>query len=220
MPARSAVYALDDATRAALNQRIVSAGFGGYAAHAAWLAELGHPTITVRVLQRYGSRLRREREENAARLRETTAAAVARIQASSAMAKEMQRLHADDPLAVPKQAAIMTMARAYELAAQEGIDAKTLQGLARTVNESLRTIAAVRSEREAEDRLAAAGAAVFSRARRSGLSEEVAAALQQEVVQGGVRDKPEPGMSEEVLARIDRHLMPDPAREDRRDGGS
>ena len=54
----------------------------------------------------------------------------------------------DDPLAMSARVAEMCMVRLYEIAAKEDIDAKTLQAITRSLNDSLRAVAAIRSERE------------------------------------------------------------------------
>ena len=60
MPRRSSVYTLDESVRAELDRRIVAAGFGRYAEHAAWLAGQGY-AIGESAIQRYGKRLRHRR---------------------------------------------------------------------------------------------------------------------------------------------------------------
>ena len=57
MPLRSTVYRLDAAIRAELDGRIAAAGYGGYADHAAWLAEKGY-AVSQAAIQRYSKRLK------------------------------------------------------------------------------------------------------------------------------------------------------------------
>ena len=73
MPQRSSVVLkLDPALRLELDGRIIEAGFGGYAQHAAWLTAAGH-RISVSSLQRYGAGLRAQLPPPLARVRLNTA---------------------------------------------------------------------------------------------------------------------------------------------------
>lgn len=75
MPARSSVVLkLPPALRERLEARIIEAGFGRYAEHAAWLERRGH-RISVSAVQRYGARLREELSPELARVRVSTAKA-------------------------------------------------------------------------------------------------------------------------------------------------
>ncbi len=147
MPRRSTVYTLDEATRAALDRRIAAAGYGRYADHAAWLAEQGY-AIGEAALQRYGKRLRHDAERRGAEASAAAAGAIARIRHSTEMARAIDEAAGDDPLAMSARAAELCTARLCEIAAREEIDAGTLQAVLRSLNDSLRAVAAIRSERE------------------------------------------------------------------------
>ena len=177
MPPPSTVYTLPVATREELDRRLFATGFGGYEGHTAWLAELGH-AISESALQRYGKRLKRSAERDAALASERTAAVVARVREAQELARAINEAAGDDPLAVPEKAAELLMARLYEVAANENIDAKTLQAVSRSLNDSLKTIAAIRGERaETKGR---AGA----QPERRGLSPATLAAIRAKVEQG------------------------------------
>ena len=185
MPPRSTVYSLPGATREELNRRIVAAGFGGYDDHAAWLADQGH-AISVSAVKRYGKRLRRTAEADAARAAEATAAVVARVRRATEMARAINDATGDDPLAVPEKVADLLMGRLYELAADEEIDAKTLQGIARSLNDVIDTMAAIRSERS--EPLGQARGETTDRVpgvrKQRGLSPETAAAIRAKIEDG------------------------------------
>ena len=146
MGRRSTVYGLPEDIREALDRRVMAGGFGGYAGHAAWLAELGH-AISESALKRYGKRLKRSAERDAALARERTAAVVARVREAAELARAINEAAGDDPLAVPEKTAELLMARLYEVAANEDIDARTIQAISRSLNDSLKTVAAIRGER-------------------------------------------------------------------------
>ena len=147
MPPRSTVYTLDESVRAELDRRIVAAGFGRYADHAAWLAGQGY-AISEAAIQRYGKRLRRSAERDTAQASEDAAAVIGRIRHSTEMARAINEAAGDDPLAMSARAAELCMVRLYEIAAREDIDAKTLQAISRSLNDSMRAVSAIRSERE------------------------------------------------------------------------
>ena len=209
MARRSTVYTLDEATRAELNRRIVAAGFGRYAEHAAWLAGQGH-TISEAALQRYGKRLRHGAERDGARVSEAAAGAIARVRQSSELARAMNGAAGDDPLAMSAQAVELCTVRLYELAAREDIDVRTLQAITRSLNESLRAMAAIRSERD-EVRKARTGAG--AEMMRPGLSAETAAAIRA-AIEGVPPDFEErarrQGHSPETVAAIRATFKPGP----------
>lgn len=147
MARRSTIYSLDEATRAELDRRIVGAGFGGYAEHAAWIAGQGH-ALSVSAIQRYGKRLRRRVERDQARTLEATAAVAARVRHAGEVARAIYDAAGDDPLALPERTAELLMARFYEIATEENIDARTLQTVARSLSDSLKAVAAIRGERD------------------------------------------------------------------------
>ena len=178
MPPRSTVYTLDEAVRAELDRRIVAAGFGRYADHAAWLAGQGY-AISEAAIQRYGKRLRRSARHDTARASEAAAAAIARVRQSAELARAIHEAAGDDPLAMPAQAAELCMVRLYEIAAKEDIDAKTLQAISRSLNDSLRAVAAIRLERDEvrKEALCDARKRAGAEMMRRGLSPEAAAAI-------------------------------------------
>ena len=178
MPRRSTVYTLDEAVRATLDRRIVAAGFARYADHAAWLAGQGY-ALSEAALQRYGKRLRRSAECDTARSSEAAASAIARIRHSTEMARAINEAAGDDPLAMSARAAELCMVRLYEIAAREDIDVKTLQAISRSLNDSLRAMAAIRSEREEARKEAPREARKRAGAEmeRRGLSPEAVAAI-------------------------------------------
>lgn len=156
MPPRSAVYGLDVATRVELDRRIAAAGYGKYADHLEWLAGKGC-AISLPALQRYGKRLKDRAEADSARAGDAAAAVIARMQHTTEIARAA---HGDggDPLEMHEQAAALCMARLYEIAASEDVDAKQLQAIARSLNDTLRTIASARGQRDEEARKAAVAA--------------------------------------------------------------
>ena len=189
-------------TQAGRDRRIVAAGFGRYAEHAAWLAGRGH-AISQAAIQRYGKRLRRSAELDGAKASEAAADAIARVRQSAELARAINEAAGDDPLDMSARAAELCMVRLYEIAAREDIDAKTLQAISRSLNDSLRAMAAIRSERgearrdalrEARER---AGLAMKQR----GISADTAAAIRA-AIEG-------PGMSDETMAAVDAVLMPE-----------
>ena len=184
MPPRSTVYTLDESVRAELDRRIIAAGFGRYADHAAWLAGQGC-AVSEAAIQRYGKRLRRSAELDTARASEAATAAIARVRQSAELARAISEAAGDDPLAMPARAAELCMVRLYEIAAKEDIDAKTLQAISRSLNDSLRAVTAIRSEREEvrQHALREARKRAGAEMERRGLSPEAAAAIR-EAIQG------------------------------------
>ncbi len=157
MPRRSSVYRLPAPVGEALDRRLVASAFSGYAGHAAWLQDQGHP-ISESALQRYGRRLQDSMARERARVLEASAEAVARVRAIAEMATAIGDAHGDSPQAVGAAASDMLMARLYDVAMTDrSLDAKALQGIARAMNDSIRTSAALRKEgAEILDRAAAA----------------------------------------------------------------
>ena len=214
MPPRSTVYTLDEAVRAALDRRIVAAGFGRYADHAAWLAEQGY-AISEAAIQRYGKRLRRSAERDTARASEAAAGAIARIRHSTEMARAINEAAGGDPLAMSARAAELCMVRLYEIAASEDIDAKTLQAISRSLNDSLRAVTAIRSEREEvrQEALREARLRAGAEMERRGLSPAATAAIRAAIE--GAPDDAEPahgrrGISPETAAAIRATVAPRP----------
>ena len=212
MPPRSTVYTLDESVRAALDRRIVAAGFGRYADHAAWLAEQGY-AISEAAIQRYGKRLRRSAQRDTARASEAAAGAIARIRHSTELARAINEAAGDDPLAMSARAAELCMVRLYEIAAREDIDARTLQAISRSLNDSLRAVSAIRSEREEvrKEALRVARARAGAEMQRRGLSPEVTAAIRAAIE--GAPDDAEPahgrrGISPETAAAIRATVAP------------
>ena len=185
MPPRSSVFTLPEDTREALDRRIMAAGFGGYEAHTAWLAEQGH-AISESALKRYGKRLKRSAERDAALASEATAAVVARVRQAAEMARAINEAAGGDPLAVPEKTTELLMGRLYELAATEQIDAKTLQAITRSLNESLKTLSALRGERDEERRrgLSEAKDRAVEEGRRRGVSPMAVGALRSLIEDG------------------------------------
>ena len=214
MARRSTVYTLDEATRAELDRRIVAAGFGRYAEHAAWLAGQGH-TISEAALQRYGKRLRRRAERDDARASEAAAGAIARVRQGAAMARAMNGAAGDDPLAMSARAVELCTVRLYELAAREDIDVRTLQAITRSLNESLRAMTVIRSEREEvrKDALREARTEAGAEMMKPGLSAETAAAIRA-AIEGVPPDFEErarqQGHSPETVAAIRATFKPGP----------
>lgn len=187
MPRRSAVYIfLDDATRDELDRRIIAAGFGSYAEHAAWLAGQGH-AISVSALQRYGAHLRDAADSDRARASEAKAAAMARVRYTTEVARAIQAAAGGDAFEVAERTGELCAARLYEMAAKEDIDAKTLESIARTVNGMLQAMTSIRTERQAV--LREASKAAGEEARRRGLSPAAEAAIRA-AVEGSVRAEP------------------------------
>ncbi len=214
MPPRSTVYTLDESVRAALDRRIVAAGFGRYADHAAWLSGQGY-AISEAAIQRYGKRLRRSAERDTARASEAAAGAIARIRHSTEMARAINEAAGDDPLAMSARAAELCMVRLYEIAASEDIDAKTLQAISRSLNDSLRAVTAIRSEREEvrKEALREARQRAGAEMKRRGLSPDATAAIRA-AIEGAPDDaEPEPrrrGLSPETAAAIRATVAPRP----------
>ena len=182
MPPRSTVYTLDEAVRAELDRRIIAAGFGRYAEHAAWLAGQGY-AVSQAAIQRYGKRLRRSADLDAARASEAAAGAIARVRQSAELARAINEATGDDPLAMPARAAELCMVRLYEIAAKEDIDAKTLQAISRSLNDSLRAVTAIRSERDEvrKEALREARKRAGTEMERRGLSAEASAAIREAI---------------------------------------
>ena len=214
MPPRSTVYTLDESVRAALDRRIVAAGFGRYADHAAWLTAQGY-AISEAAIQRYGKQLRRSAERDSARASEGAAAVIARIRHSAEMARAINEAAGDDPLTVSARAAEMCMVRLYEIAAGEDIDAKTLQAISRSLNDSLRAVTAIRSEREEvrKEALREARQRAGAEMERRGLSPDATAAIRA-AIEGAPDDgEPKPvrrGISPETAAAIRATVAPRP----------
>ena len=158
MPSPSSVLLLPEAVREALDRRIVAAGFGGYDDHTAWLAERGH-TISASAVKRYGKKLKRAANADAARASEAAAAVVARVRQAAEMARAINEAAGENPLALPEKTAELLMGRLYALASSEEIDAKTLQIISRSLNDSLRAMAFTRLERDEVRKAARAEAA-------------------------------------------------------------
>ena len=188
MPPRSTVYTLPEPVRDALDRRLIAAGFGRYADHAAWLAGEGH-AIGPAALQRYGRRLRDSVERDHAGAREAAATMTARIHRSNEMARAIDKATGDDPLALPERAVDMCLVRICEAASEEDIDARTLQAAGRLLNDCLRAVEFIRSERE-EARIRALRASMGGAGaggKRGGMSKEVAAEIRR-VIEGHPED--------------------------------
>ena len=97
-------------------------------------------------------------------------------------------LSGEDPLAMPARAAGMCMVRLYEIAAMEDINGRTLQDIARSPNDSLRAVAAIRLEREEvrKQALREARARTGAEMRRRGLSPDAVAAIRAAIEGGGI----------------------------------
>ena len=147
MPRRSSVYRIGEGLREELDRRIIAADFGDYDEHVAWLASEGH-TLSVSALQRYGKHLHRSVDQDGAKATEAAAAAIARVRHSTEIARAIEGA-AGDPLDVSARTAALCMARLYELAASEDVDAKTLLAISRSLNDSMRAVSGVRVERDA-----------------------------------------------------------------------
>ena len=187
MPRRSTVFTLPEGLREELDRRIIAAGFGGYADHAAWLASEGH-TLSWSALQRHGRHLRRSVEHDGAKATEAAAAAIARVRQATEFARAIHDV-AGDPLDISARTAALCMARLYELTASEDVDAKTLQSISRSLTDNMRAVAGVRVEREAV--LREAGRKVAAEARRQGVRPDAIAAIR-EAVEGGGELSPPP----------------------------
>ena len=122
MGRRSTVYSLPGATREELNRRIVAAGFGGYDDHAAWLAEEGH-AISASAVKRYGKRLRRTAEADAARSGDK------------------------DPLAVAERTAGLAIDRLHDIVSAEGGGPNTLRDALAALDHAVRVISTARAQR-------------------------------------------------------------------------
>ena len=214
MPPRSSVYTLGESVRAALDRRIVAAGFGRYADHAAWLAGQGY-AISEAAIQRYGKRLRRSAERDTARASEAAAGAIARIRHSTELARAINEAAGDDPLTMSARAAELCMVRLYEIAAKEDIDARTLQAISRSLNDSLRAVTAIRSERGEvrKEALREARQRAGAEMQRRGLSPEASAAIRAAIE--GAPDDGEPargrgGIGPETAAAIRAAVAPRP----------
>ena len=181
MPLRSTVFGLDATIRDELDRRIIDAGFGGYAKHVAWLESQGH-AISEAALQRYGRRLKRDMGQHGAGGRESAVvAAIARVRHTAELARAVQAAGTGDPLAIHEQTAEMCMTRLYEIAAAEDMDAKTLQAISRSLNDTVRAVVAVRAERADERRQAIEEASerVTGEMKRRGIGKDTAAAIRE-----------------------------------------
>ena len=160
MPQRSKVAQLPAEVRAALDQRLIAEGFGGYVALSEWLVERGF-TIGKSALAAHGARLERRIEA----LRLATEQAEALVAAAP-----------DDAGAVADASLRMAQERIFELmmAAEEG-DLKELAGAARALAETARAQTAIRAERRKGRAEAAKDAGKVMRKR--GLSADTAAAI-------------------------------------------
>ena len=160
MPQRSKVAQLPAEVRAALDQRLIAGGFGGYVALSEWLAERGF-AIGKSALAAHGARLERRIEA----LRLATQQAEALVAAAP-----------DDAGAVADASLRMAQERIFELmmAAEEG-DLKELAGAARALAETARAQTAIRVERRKGRAEAAKDADKVMRQR--GLSADATAAI-------------------------------------------
>ena len=107
------------------------------------------------------------------------------------------------------------MVRLYEIAASEDIDAKTLQAISRSLNDSLRAVSAIRSEREEvrQQALREARQRAGAEMQRRGLSPDASAAIRAAIE--GAPDDGEPGygrggISPETAAAIRATVAPRP----------
>lgn len=78
MPPRNKVYDLPPEIREALNERLVSGGFQGYAGLSDWLIERGY-NVSKSSVHRYGQDLQEEFEEAMGDVKKTTALAKAMV---------------------------------------------------------------------------------------------------------------------------------------------
>lgn len=172
MSRRSQVYTLDESTRAELERRIVSAGYGGYLDHAEWLAGLGH-NLSPKALQRYGQQLRQTVEADRVRTVEATAEAVARIRQTIEMSRTIADAGGGDPVAVAERSAETVLSRLYKIIGRDETDAATLKTVSTSISNIIRTVAVFRDERtlrEAAERAVQAG-------RRTGVCPETLDAI-------------------------------------------
>ena len=102
----------------------------------------------------------------------------ARIHRSNEMARAIDEATDDDPLALPERAVGMCLLRICEAATEEDTDARTLQAAGRLLNDCLRGMEFIRSEREeARKRALRASWGGAGADERRGLSPELAAAI-------------------------------------------
>lgn len=211
MPPRSTIDLLPEPLRGALDRRIIASAFGSYAAHAAWLAEQGHPA-SVDAVNRYGRRLRASVNAERARMQEASATAIAHVKASVEAAKALREAAGDDPLLIGEATGDLLISRLYDAAASGELDAKQLQTLTRTLQESIRTSVAIRKERalDREKTLREAAAAAVQVMHKRGISKSLADSIRA-AIEGSPRpqdDAPERprALPQETLTTIRRDV--------------
>ena len=169
MPPRSKVQQLPDATRQALEQKLIANGFSDYEALAEWLAENGYE-ISKSALHRWGQSF----EERCSTLKVATEQAKAIVQASpddeGAMGQALMRL---------MQERLFTALIDLEVDPQKvniGSIAKALAPIARA------SIAQQKYAAEVRERVAAAAAAVDNLVRTGGLTKDGGEAIRAQIL--------------------------------------
>ena len=174
MPLRSTVQRLPVDLRRRLDARLIRAGWGGFAAHAAWLAEQGH-TVSVSALQRYAKRRRREAE--AERLIEM-------IRVSTDEASALSEALSEQGVALAEASHHLMQEHLYRALRRLPPDPapEDLGQVSRMHGAVTRAGAALRRERRADERTTADRVADV--AARHGVSAEGIAAMRREI-EGG-----------------------------------
>ncbi len=129
----SKVMSMPRAVRARLDELLIERGFSGYAELSEWLTSQGH-AIGKSALHAYGRGLARR---------------VEMVSLATSQAKALVAAAPDDEGAVADAVLRMVQERIFEvlLAAEDGVDLKTLAGAARAVAETARASTSVREER-------------------------------------------------------------------------
>jgi hypothetical protein len=169
MPPRSKVGQLPDPIRQALEQRLISSGFGDYEALSAWLGEQGYE-ISKSALHRFGQTF----EERCGALRLATQQAKAIVESTpddeGAMSEALMRL---------MQERLFTVLLEMEVDPAKvniGAVAKALAPIARA------SIALKKYSSEVREQARAAAEAVNRIATKGGLSAEAAADLREQIL--------------------------------------
>ena len=178
MPPRSTVDLLPPSVRDELDGRIVNSAFGDYEGHAAWLRDQGHE-VSPSALQRYGRRRRKDLDAETSRTKTMVAERIAKIRAAQETAKAINAAHGDDDLALPQATANAILARIQEAMANDDQDPAALKAAAQTLNETMKTLAALRGQRQADLENAAKRAGKVAQDR--GLPNDVADALRKAI---------------------------------------
>ena len=168
MAPRSKVLLLPEATRQALEQRLIAGGFAGYEALTDWLAEQGY-AISKSALHRFGSAF----EERCQALKIATDQARAIVEGSP-----------DDDGAMSEALMRLTQQKLFDVLLEINVDPETIElpKLARAIADMSRsTVTLKRYRAEVQAKVASAAKAIEAKCTAAGVTPETLKSITQDL---------------------------------------